>query len=57
MAVTMSDSEKRIPSRWLVASVLLLAAFISLLDASIVHLALPSIPGNGRCGLDGPDSE
>ena len=43
MAVTMSGAEKRIPSRWLVASVLLLAAFISLLDASIVHLALPSI--------------
>ena len=43
VSVTTTDEAKRLPSRWLVASVLLLAAFISLLDASIVHLALPSI--------------
>lgn len=43
MLVTTTNETGLIPARWLVASFLLLAAFMNLLDASIVHLALPAI--------------
>ncbi|MGH1412940.1 MAG: MFS transporter [Pelagimonas sp.] len=43
MSLTATETTKVGPRRWLIASVLLLAAFMNLLDGSIVNLALPAI--------------
>ena len=50
LALPASGSDRPDPRRWLTLAVLLLAAFMNLLDISIVNIAIPSIQRNLHAG-------